>query len=91
MVRIHHLAWVDNLDAGAIVLVQRHEDWVVATADSSKYPPADSRTDPLRTNLGRYYDGSGAPECFSGGRIKGERNSMDGRIVSFKPEVMQVV
>ena len=54
MVRIHHLAWVDNLDAGAIVLVQRHEDWVVATADSSKYPPADSRTDPSRTNLGYY-------------------------------------
>lgn len=54
MVRIHHLAWVDNLDAGAIVLVQRHEDWGVATADSSKYPPADSRTDPSRTNLGRY-------------------------------------
>ena len=54
MVRIHHLARVDNLDAGAIVLVQRHEDWVVATADSSKYPPADSRTDALRTNLGRY-------------------------------------
>ena len=52
MVRIHHLAWVDNLDAGAIVLVQRHEDWVVARADSSKYPPADSRTDPSRTDLG---------------------------------------
>ena len=54
MVRIHHLAWVNNLDAGAIVLVQRHEDWVVATADSSKYPPADSRTDPSKTNLGSY-------------------------------------
>ena len=54
MVRIHHLAWVDNLDAGAIVLVQRHEDWVVAAADSSKYPPANSRTDPSRTNLGYY-------------------------------------
>lgn len=43
MVGIHHLAWVDNLDAGAIVVVQRHEDWMVATANSSIYA---SRTDP---------------------------------------------
>ena len=54
MVRIHHLAWVDNLDAGAIVLVQRHEDWTVAAADRSKYPPADSRTDPSRIDIGSY-------------------------------------
>ena len=38
MVGIHHLAWVDNLDAGAVVLIQRHEDWIVATANSSMYP-----------------------------------------------------
>ena len=60
MVGIHHLTWVDKLDAGAIVLVQRHEDWVVATADSSKYPPADSWTDPSRTNLGCYMMDLGA-------------------------------
>lgn len=26
VVGIHHLAWVNNLDAGAVVLIQRHED-----------------------------------------------------------------
>ena len=46
---IHHLAWEDNLDARAIVLVQRHEDWTVATADSSM--------DPLMTNLDAYITG----------------------------------
>ena len=35
MVGIHHLAWVNDLDAGAIVLVQRHEGWIVATANCS--------------------------------------------------------
>ena len=91
MVRIHHLAWVDNLDAGAIVLVQRHEDWVVATADSSKYPPADSRMDPSRTNLGYYMMDLERLNVSPDVDFKGEGNGMDGRIGSSKPKVMQVV
>ena len=38
MVGIHHLAWVDNLDAGAVVLVQRHEDRLAARVNSSMNP-----------------------------------------------------
>lgn len=49
VVGIHHLAWEDNLDARAIVLVQRHEDWAVATANSS--------IDPSMTNLDSYITG----------------------------------
>ncbi len=38
MVGIHHLTWIDNLDTGAVVLVQRHEDKVAATVSSSMNP-----------------------------------------------------
>lgn len=35
---IHYLAWINDLNAGTIELVQRHEDWMVATVNSSMYP-----------------------------------------------------
>ena len=92
MVRIHHLAWVDNLDAGAIVLVQRHEDWVVAAADSSKYPPADKQDGSFKNQSWLLYDGSGAPECFAGRRLQGRKRQYgrSNRIIQAQG-VMQVV
>ena len=50
---IHHLAWVDNLDTGAIVLVQRHEDSIVAAGDGTM--------NPSRTNGGSYTEGNECP------------------------------
>lgn len=38
MMGIHYLAWINDLDAGTVELIQRHEDWMVATVNSSMYP-----------------------------------------------------
>ena len=52
---IHYLAWVDDLDAGIIVLIQRHEEWIAATVNSSMYPS--------KRNLDSYTRGYECPEA----------------------------
>ena len=56
MVGIHYLAWVDDLDAGTIVLIQRHEEWMAAIVDSSMYPS--------KRNRDSYTRGYECPEAF---------------------------
>ena len=58
MVGIHYLAWVDDLDAGTIVLIQRHEEWITAIVNSSMYPSI--------RNPDSYTRGNECPEACCG-------------------------
>ena len=82
MVGIHHLAWVDNLDAGAVVLVQRHEDRMAARVNSSM--------DPSRTELDSYITVERLePSGWLGSTW--EMTSSEDRIRASRGKVMQVV
>ena len=58
MMGIHYLAWIDDLDAGTVELIQRHEDWIVVTVNSSIYP--------LTRNLDAYIRDHECPEGSCG-------------------------